>query len=87
MPGKRLSINIFGSQPAIMASKNASGTSINVRQQNDSLSPEISKEMKNVREWKSMEGENKQEYSWFVKDKHGNYGEHIDLYCVESQHV
>jgi hypothetical protein len=66
---QQLSINIYGSRPAIMASKNATGTSINVRQQNDSLTPKLSKEMKNVREWKSVEGENKQEYSWFVKDK------------------
>ena len=49
MSGKRLSINISGSRPAIMASKNATGTSINVRQQNDSLKPELSKAMKNVR--------------------------------------
>jgi predicted transcriptional regulator len=67
MSGKRLSINISRSRPTIMASKNATGTSINVRQQNDSLTPEISKAMKNVREWKYVEGENKQEYSWFVK--------------------
>jgi hypothetical protein len=46
-----------------MASKNATGTSLNVRQQNDSLIHELSKAMKNVREWKYMEGENKQEYS------------------------
>jgi hypothetical protein len=87
MSGKRLSMNISGSRPAIMASKNATGTSINVRQQNDSLTPELSKAMKNVREWKSVEGENKQEYSWFVKDKQGNNGDHIYLYCAESEHV
>jgi hypothetical protein len=87
MVGKRLSMNISGSRPAIMASKNATGTSMNVRQQNDSLKPELSKEMKNVREWKYVEGENKQEYSWFVKDKQGNNGEHIYLYCVELELV
>ena len=70
-----------------MASKNATGTSINVRKQNDSLTPELSKAMKNVREWKSVEGENKQEYSWFVKDKQGNNGDHIYLYCAELEHV
>jgi hypothetical protein len=43
--------------------------------------------MKNVREWKSVEGENKQEYSWFVKDKQGNNGDHIYLYCAELEHV
>jgi hypothetical protein len=87
MSGKRLSLNISGSRPAIMASKIATGTSMNVRQQNDSLTPELSRAMKNVREWKSVEGENKQEYSWFLKDKQGNNGDHIYLYCVESEHV
>jgi hypothetical protein len=47
-----------------MASKNATGTSINVRKQNDSITPALSRAMKNVREWKYVEGENKQEYSW-----------------------
>ena len=84
MSGKRLSVNISGSRPAIMASKIATGTSMNVRKQNDSLTPKISRAMKNVREWKSVEGENKQEYSWFLKDKQGNNGDHIYLYCVES---
>jgi hypothetical protein len=50
-----------------MAPKIATGTSMNARQQNDSITPELSREMKNVREWKSMEGENKLGYSWFVK--------------------
>jgi hypothetical protein len=49
MSGKRLSINISRSRPAIMASKNATGTSVNVRQQNDSLTHELSKARKNVR--------------------------------------
>ena len=53
MSGKRLSTNISRSQPTIMASKIATGTSMNVRQQNDSLTPELSRAMKNVREWKS----------------------------------
>ena len=70
-----------------MISKIARGTSMNVRQQNDSLTPELSRAMKNVREWKSVEVENKQEYSWFLKDKQGNNGDHIYLYCAESQHV
>ena len=87
MSGNRLSMNISGPRSAIMASKNAAGTSINVRQQNDSLTPELSKAMKNVREWKFVEGENKQEYSWFLKDKQGNNGDHIYLYCAKSEHV
>jgi hypothetical protein len=87
MAGKRLSMNISGSRPAIMASKIATGTSMNARQQIDSTTPELSREMKNVREWKSVEGENKLEYSWFVKDKQGNNGEHLYLYCVEFEHV
>jgi hypothetical protein len=69
MAGKRLSVNVFGSHPAIMASKIETGTSMNVRKQIDNTTPELSREMKNVREWKSVEGENKLEYSWFVKDK------------------
>ena len=81
MAGKRLSMNISGSRPAIMATKITTGTSMNVRQQNDSLTPELSRAMKNVREWKSMEGKNKQEYSWFVKDKQGNNGDHIYVLC------
>jgi hypothetical protein len=36
---------------------------------------------------KSLEGENKQEYSWFVKDKQGNNEDHIYFYCAESEHV
>lgn len=70
-------MNISGLLPAIMASKNATRTSMNVRQQNDSITLELSREMKNVREWKYVEGENKLEYSWFVKDKKGNNGDHI----------
>jgi hypothetical protein len=70
-----------------MASKNATRTSLNVRQQNDSITPELSKAMKNVREWKSMEAENKLEYSWFVKDKKVKNGDHIYLYCAELEHV
>jgi hypothetical protein len=80
MVGKRLSMNISGSRPAIMASKIAIGTSMNVREQNDNITPELSRAMNNVREWKSMEGENKLEYSWFVKYKQGNNGDHIYLY-------
>ena len=70
-----------------MASENATRTSMNSRKQNDSLTPELSKAMKNVREWKSVEGENKQEYSWFVKDNQGNNGYHIYLYCAKLEHV
>jgi len=62
MAGKRLSMNIYGSQPTIMASKIAIGTSTNV-------------------------GENNLDYSWFVKDKQGNNGDHIYLYCAELEHV
>jgi hypothetical protein len=92
MAGKKISVNVSGSRPAIMASKIATGTSMNARQQIDSTfvqgpTPELSREMKNVREWKSVEGENKLEYSWFVKDKQGNNGEHLYLYCVEFEHV
>ena len=87
MSGKRLFINISGSRPAIMASKIATGTSMNVRKQNYSLTPKLSREMKNVREWKSVDGEKKYEYSWFLKDKQGNNGDHIYLYCAESEHV
>jgi hypothetical protein len=43
-------MNISRSRPAIMASKIATGTSMNARQQNDSITPELSREMKNVRE-------------------------------------
>ena len=87
MSEKRLSVNISGSRPSIMASKSATRTPMNVRQQNDSLTPELSKTMKNVRVWKYVEGKNKLEYSWFVKDKQENNGDHIYLYCAESEHV
>jgi hypothetical protein len=80
-------MNISRSQSTIMESKNATGTSMNVRKQNDSITPELSKEMKNVREWKYVEGEDKLEYSRFVKDKQGNNGDHIFLYYVELEHV
>jgi hypothetical protein len=59
MERKRLSINISISRPAIMASKIAIGTSMNTKKQNDSITPELSRAMKNVREWKYVEGENK----------------------------
>jgi hypothetical protein len=87
MTGNRLSMNISGSQPAIMESKIATETSMNVRQLNDNITPELSREMQNIREWKSVEGENKLEYSWFVKDKKDNNGDHIYLYCTELEHV
>jgi hypothetical protein len=87
MTGKILSMNKYGSRPAIMASKIITGTSMNVRQQIDSTTPEVSKVMKNVKEWQSVEGENKLEYSWFVKDKKGNNGEQLYLYRVEFEHV
>jgi hypothetical protein len=80
-------MNISRSQPTIMACKNATRTSMNVRQQNDSITPELSRAIKNVREWKSVEGENKLEYSWFVKDKQGNNGNYIYLYYAELEHV
>jgi hypothetical protein len=80
MAGNRLSTNIFESQPAIMASKIATGTSMNARKQIYSTTHKLSREMKNVREWKSVEGENKLEYSWFVKEKKYNNGEHIYIY-------
>jgi hypothetical protein len=57
--GKRLSLNISRSRSVIMAFKNATGTSMNVRQQNDSIAPDLSRAMNNVIEWKSVEGENK----------------------------
>ena len=64
MEGKILYMNIFGSRPAIMESKIATGTSMNPRQQIDRTivqgpTPKLSREMKNVREWKYVEGENK----------------------------
>jgi hypothetical protein len=70
-----------------MASKIATGTSMNARQKNDSITPKLSREMKNVGERKSVEGENKLEYSFFVKDKKDNNGYHIYLYCAELEHV
>ena len=70
-----------------MVSKISTATSINARQQIDNTSLELSRAMKNVREWKFVEGENKLEYSWFVKDKQDNNGEHIYLHCVEFEHV
>jgi hypothetical protein len=79
MVGKRLSVNVSGSGPTIMASKIAIGTSMNARQQIDSTTPYPTREMNNVREWKTVEGENKLEYSWFVKDKQDNNGEHLYL--------
>jgi hypothetical protein len=60
---------------------------MNSRQQNDNITPEISREIKNVREWKFVEGENKLEYSRFVKDKQGNNGDHIYLYCAKLEYV
>jgi hypothetical protein len=87
MVGDILSMNIYGSRPAIMASKIATRTSMIATKQNDSITPELSRGMKNVREWKYVEGENKMEYYWFFKDKQGNNGDHIYLYCVELKHV
>jgi hypothetical protein len=92
MVGNKIYVNVSGSRPAIMTSKIATGASMNARKQIDSTfvqgpTPELSREMKNVREWKSVEGENKMEHSWFVKDKQGNNGEHLYLYCVEFEHV
>jgi hypothetical protein len=49
MAGKRLSMNISESRLAIMASKNAIGTSMNVRKQNDNITPELLRTIKNVR--------------------------------------
>jgi hypothetical protein len=66
-----------------MVSKIETGTSMNARKQIDSTTHELSREMMNVIEWKSVEGENKLEYSWFVKYKKDNNGEHLYLYCVE----
>jgi hypothetical protein len=43
--------------------------------------------MKNVREWKFVEGENKLEFSWFVRDKQSNNGENLYLYCTDFEHV
>jgi hypothetical protein len=60
---------------------------MNARKQIDSTTPEFSREMKNVKEWKYVECENKLECSWFVKDKQGNKGEHLYFYCVEFEHV
>jgi hypothetical protein len=87
MTRKILSVNVYGSRIAIMASKIATGTSMNARKQIDSTTLELSRAMKNVREWKFVEGENKLEYSWFVKHKQDNNGEHLYLYCVEFAHV
>jgi hypothetical protein len=62
MAGKILSVNVSGSRIAIMASKSVIGTSMNARQQIDSTTLELSREMKNVRECNFVEGENKLEY-------------------------
>ena len=70
-----------------MAAKIATGTSMNARKQIDSTTHEFSRTMKNVKEWKYVEDENELEYSWFVKFKQGNNGDHIYLYCVELEHV
>jgi hypothetical protein len=92
MVGKKISVNVSGSRLVIMSSKISIGVSMNARKQIDSTfvqgpTPELSREMKNVREWKFVEGENKMEYSRFVKDKQGNNGEHLYLYCAEFKHV
>jgi hypothetical protein len=70
-----------------MVSKIATGISMNSRQHIDSITHELSRAMKNVREWKFVEGENKLEYYWFVKDTQGNNGDHKYLYCVKLGHV
>jgi len=64
MAGKIISMNVSRSWPAIMASKIGTGTSMNARKQIDNTfvqgpTPKLSRETKNVREWKSMEGGNK----------------------------
>jgi hypothetical protein len=93
MAGNKISVNVSRSWPAIMTSKIATGASMNARQQIDNTfvqgpTPALSSAMKNVKEWKPVEGENKMEYSWFIKDKQGNNGEHLFLYCVELiEHV
>ena len=86
MAGKRLSMNISRSRPAIMASKIATWTSMNARKQIDSTTPELSRAMKNVKEWKYVEDENELEYSWFVKYNQGNNGTSIFVLC-EFEHV
>jgi hypothetical protein len=42
-----------------MASKIVTGTSMNARKQIDITTPKLSRAMKNVKEWKFVEGENK----------------------------
>jgi hypothetical protein len=87
MAGKKISVNISGTRPAVMASKSPVRTSMNARQQNASPTNEVTRAMKNVREWKIVNGESRMEHSWYLKDKQAANGEQIILYCVEFEHV
>ena len=60
---------------------------MNVRHQNVSPTTEVIRAMKNVREWKTINGESRMEHSWYLKDKQAANGEQIILYCVEFEHV
>jgi hypothetical protein len=87
MAGKKIFVNISGTRPAVMASKSPVRTSMNARQQNASPTNEVTRAMKNVREWKIVNGESRMEHSWYLKDKQAANGEQIILYCAEFEHV
>jgi hypothetical protein len=67
MAGEKISVNIHGTRPAVIASKSSIWTSMNVRKQNSSPTNEVTRAMKNVREWKTVNGESRMEHSWYLK--------------------
>jgi hypothetical protein len=74
MGSKVLSKNVSKSRPAIMASKTTARVSMNARKQIDNTfvqgpTFELSRAMKNFREWKYVKDEKIMEHSWFVNDR------------------
>ena len=87
MAGNKIYVNLSRTRPAVMASKSPVRTSMNARQQNGSPTNEVTRAMKNVREWKIVNGESRMKHSWYLKDKQTANGEQLILYCTKFEHV
>jgi len=79
MASRKISVNISGSRSAIIASKKTIEASENV--EDEALNFEELK-IKNDRDWKLANGEDKTNFSWYLKEKHSGNPKSIHVYCA-----
>ena len=80
MASRKVSVNMSRARSSMKSSKKTIESSHNVS--HDEVVSIEDLKAKNVRECKHVPGEEKMDYSWFLKDKYQANPDSIHLYCV-----